>query len=99
MVMAKTLDLETLNQKFENAEPQEILRWAIEEFRSKIAFSSSFQTESVVLLHMVSQIDPEIPVLFLETGWHFPETLEFKREVVKLFRLTNVIDLKSDSKK
>ena len=97
--MAKTLDLETLNQKFENAEPQEILRWAIEEFRSKIAFSSSFQTESVVLLHMVSQIDPEIPVLFLETGWHFPETLEFKREVVKLFRLTNVIDLKSDSKK
>ena len=65
MKMAKTLDLELLNQKFEKTQPEEILVWALEEFRPKIALSSSFQTESVVLLHMVSQIDPAIPVLFL----------------------------------
>jgi Phosphoadenosine phosphosulfate reductase family len=38
--------------------------------------TSSFQTECVVLVHMVIEQKPDIPVLFLETGYHFPETLE-----------------------
>src|SRR5512141_2423692 len=37
--------------------------------------TSSFQAEDVVVVHMARQIKPEIPVLFLETGYHFPETL------------------------
>lgn len=97
--MAKKLDLEKLNVRFEKAQPAEILRWAIDEFKPKVALSSSFQTESVALLHMVSEIDPSIRVLFLETGWHFKETLDFKNEVVKRFGLTNVADLKADPKK
>lgn len=92
----KTLNLKELNQRFEKAQPEETLRWAIDEFRPRIALTSSFQTESVVLLHMVSAIDSSIKVLFLETGWHFKETLEFKDAIVKRFRLTNVIDLKAD---
>lgn len=96
VVMAKSLDLEELNARFEKAEPEEIVSWAVSEFRPRIAVTSSFQTESVVLLHMVSTIDPSLPILFLETGWHFQETLDFKRELVKRLKLTNVIDLKTD---
>jgi len=97
--MAKTLDLEKLNERFEKTQPEEILRWAVGEFRPNIALTSSFQTESVVLLHMISQIDPAIKIFFLETGWHFKETLDFKYEIVKRLGLTNVIDLKADPKK
>lgn len=88
-----------LNEKFEKAQPEEILKWAIGEFQPRIALTSSFQTESIVLLHMVSKIDPAIRVYFLETGWHFQETLDFKAEVIKRLGLTNVIDLKADPKK
>ena len=95
----KTFDPVQLNERFEKTQPEDVLRWAIETFRPKIALTSSFQTESVVLLHMVSLIDPSIRVLFLETGWHFPDTLEFKREIVKRLKLTNVVDLKADPKK
>ncbi|MBI4372144.1 MAG: phosphoadenylyl-sulfate reductase [Candidatus Omnitrophica bacterium] len=98
-IMAHELDLEKLNERFEKSQPEEIIRWAIEEFRPKIALSSSFQTESVVLLHLVSLIDPSIPILFLETSWHFKETLDFKNEIVKRLGLTNVVDLKADPQK
>ena len=75
----KKYNLEELNEQFEKAQPQEILSWAISEFRPKIAVTSSFQTESVVLLDMISKIDPTIQILFLETGWHFKETLELNQ--------------------
>lgn len=44
----------------------------------KICITSSFQSECVVLVHMLVQQKPDIPVLFLETGYHFPETLEYR---------------------
>lgn len=40
--------------------------------------STSFQSNSVVLLHLISGIDSEIPVYFINTGYHFPETLKFR---------------------
>ncbi len=58
----------------------------------KIFVTSSFQTQSIPLLHMISQIDRNTPVYFLNTGFHFPETLTFKNEVSKLFQL-KVIEL------
>ena len=57
--------------------------------------SSSLQSHSLVLLHILSRIDKSIPVYFINTGYHFPETLQFRDEVAESFGL-NVIDLKSD---
>jgi len=57
--------------------------------------SSSFQSHSLVMLHIISRIDPTIPVYFINTGYHFPETIEFRDQVTELFGL-NTIDLKSD---
>ena len=60
--------------------------------------TSSFQSHSIVMLHILSRIDPGIPVVFINTGYHFPETVRFKDEVTRLFSL-NTIDLKPTTPK
>lgn len=92
-------DVEKLNQDFETKKPQEIIAWAIKQFAGKIALTSSFGPESGTLLHMVSEIDKSVPVLFLETGYHFPETLEYKKKLTDRFGLTQVLDLKADTER
>lgn len=47
--------------------------------------TSSFQTHSLVLLHIISRIDSSIPVYFINTGYHFPETVAFKDFIAKAF--------------
>ncbi len=54
--------------------------------------TSSFQPNSVVLLHLLSHIDKSIPVYFINTGFHFPETIQYKDSITALFGI-NVIDL------
>lgn len=61
----------------------------------KMFTSSSFQSHSLVLLHLISRIDNTIPVYFINTGYHSPETLIFRDRMAQEFGL-NVIDLKSD---
>ncbi len=78
VLMRPMPDLECLNSKFETKTPQEIITWAVKTFGPDIAMSSSFQTQSLPLLHIVSQVAPELPIIFLETGYHFPETLAFR---------------------
>lgn len=65
------------------AHPSDILSWAVEHFGGRIAASSSFQTQSVPLLHMISRVTPDLPVVFLDTGFHFPETLAFRDRLVE----------------
>src|SRR4051812_44405601 len=57
--------------------------------------TSSFQSHSLVLLHMLSRIDKSIPVYFINTGYHFPETVEFRDYITDSFGL-NTLDLRSD---
>lgn len=59
----------------------------------KLFATSSFQTQSVVLLHIISLIDNTIPIYFINTGYLFPETITYKDNLVRLLNL-NVIDLK-----
>ncbi len=81
------LDIDHLNAVFESASPQDILRWAWETFAPDVACTSSFQTQSVPLLHIVAQVCPEMPVLFIDTGFHFPETLTFRDTLQARFGL------------
>lgn len=69
----------------------------LERYKSegKTIFStSSFQTHSLVMLHIISRIDPDIPIYFLNTGYHFPETVAFKDEVAEAFGI-RVIETKA----
>lgn len=64
----------------------------------KVITSSSFQSHSIPLLHLIAQVDASIPVYFLNTGFHFPETIQYKNDVSKLLGL-QTIDLYSATDK
>lgn len=85
-----------LNSRFESEAPQEIVRWALEDSGpGRIAVASAFQAEGTALIHMAVTVLPEVPILFLETGFHFAETLAFKERLTDLLGL-NVIELTGD---
>lgn len=85
-------DLREANEHLERASPVEILRWARDCFGNRLAATSSFQTQSVPLLHMIATVCPELPVYFLDTGFHFPETLAFRDQLAERLGL-NIVDL------
>jgi phosphoadenosine phosphosulfate reductase len=64
----------------------------------KLFTTSSFQTHSTVLLHILSNIDKNIPVYFIHTGYHFPETLTYRDLITEKFRL-NLINVFSTTSK
>ena len=86
-------ELVALNDGFEEAHPREILDWALERSGlERIAIASAFQAEGTIVMHMATQIRPNIPILFLETGYQFAETLAFKAQLAERLAL-NVVDL------
>ena len=80
-------DCRQLNQVFVQSQPAEILSWALRHYWPDIAISSSFQTQSLPLLHMAIQVQPQVPVLFLDTGYHFTETLAFRDRIAAEWNL------------
>lgn len=70
-----------------------------QEAGKKYFITSSFQSHSLVLLHMLSRIDLDLPVVFINTGYHFPETIDFRDQVMSEFGMTHLIDLKSSMPK
>src|SRR5277367_5592690 len=78
----------------EGRDPKGILRLALrEEFEGQTAVVSSFGSESAVLLHMVAAIDPTTPVLFLNTGKLFGETLRYRDRLQDELGLSDVRSL------
>lgn len=80
-----------LASRYEAHSAEEVLQGAIRsEFPGKIGLVSSFGTEAAVLLHMVSRIDPYVPVIFLDTWKHFPETLSYRDALIERLGLCNI---------
>jgi len=79
------LDLTSVNERFESATPQEILAWTAEAFAPDAVLTMSFQHEGVVIAHMLRSVAPETPIFFIDTGYHFPETLAYRDELVARF--------------
>ena len=61
--------------------------------RQRLAVVSSFGAESAVLLSLVAELDPAVPVIFLQTGKHFPETLSYRGRLADHLGLTDVRDV------
>lgn len=75
-----------------------LLRTLIHErFAGRIALVSSFGAESAVLLHMVAAIDPALPVIFLDTGKLFPETLAYQETLAARLGLTDLRAARPDA--
>jgi phosphoadenosine phosphosulfate reductase len=90
-------EIEHLSQEFETHTPQRIIQWAVDTFWPQVALSSSFQTQSVPLLHMASLIRRDILIFFLDTGYHFWETLLFQEQLASHWQL-NVLSLYRDGR-
>jgi len=95
--MFSTAEIERLSEEFETKTPQEILKWGIDTFWPQIVLSSSFQTQSMPLLHMASRIRRDILIFFLDTGFHFWDTLIFREQLASEWQL-NVLDLYRDTR-
>jgi len=65
------------NTTLEKMTPQERVEWALEHLPGEFVLSSSFGIQSAVMLHLVTQVYPDIPVLLTDTGHLFPETYQF----------------------
>ena len=87
-----------LNNLFRGTETQEMLKTLLtEQMLGEVAVVSSFGAESAVLLHLIASVDPATPVLFLDTGKHFPETLAYAKTLTERLGLTNLRVLAPDA--
>ena len=85
-------DAVRLNRMFRGSSTQEMLEAVIRDnLAGDLAVVSSFGAESAVLLHLVASVDPRVPVLFLDTGKHFAETLAYRDRLVERLGLNLVV--------
>lgn len=74
-------DLQYLTTQFENSSVGEILEWAVQRYSPRLAMTSSFGTEGIVLIDHFARLGIKVPVIFLDTGYHFAATNELKEKV------------------
>jgi phosphoadenosine phosphosulfate reductase len=82
-----TLQLDTVNSQLDGKSAQDVIRWAGETFGDGLAMTSSFGAQSAVMLHMVTRIVPNVPVILIDTGYLFPETYQLVKEFTERFSL------------
>ena len=84
-----------LDDALRHASPAEVIAAALRTVdRERLALVSSFGTESAALLKVMADVDPAIPVVFLDTGWLFQETLAYRDTLIRLLGLTDVRSIK-----
>ncbi len=86
---------EALDRVLRNTSPREIIAAALQAVgREHLALVSSFGTESAALLKVMADVDPAIPVVFLDTGWLFEETLAYRDTLISTLGLSDVRSIK-----
>ncbi len=84
-----------LDLALRNASPAEVIAAALQTVgRERLAVVSSFGTESAALLKVMADVDPAIPVVFLDTGWLFEETLAYRDTLIATLGLRDVRSIK-----
>jgi phosphoadenosine phosphosulfate reductase len=78
-----SLDLQKENERLERATPEERLSFAVQAWGDRLLFTSSFGAGSGVLLHLWSRMAPGLPVVFIDTGFLFDETIEYRDRLAR----------------
>jgi phosphoadenosine phosphosulfate reductase len=73
------------SQRFESASPREILSWAVEEYFPKLTMATAFGPEGCVILHLLAEIEPQVHVFNLDTGYQFEETLQLRDRIAQRY--------------
>ncbi len=77
----RTLDLPAINQKLQQAEATEIIAWTAQTFGDGLVMSTSFGIQAAVMLHLVTRVVPNIPVIWVDTGYLPPATYRFAEQL------------------
>jgi phosphoadenosine phosphosulfate reductase len=88
------MNLEELNKKYLPLTPEERIQELYKDF-NKVLFTSSFGTTAIYLLHLFHKVKPEEKIYFLDTTYHFNETIVYKEELTKLWNLS-VVDIRPE---
>jgi phosphoadenosine phosphosulfate reductase len=95
MSVAALPSVEELDRALRDASPADVIATALKTVgREKLALVSSFGTESATLLKVMADVDPAIPVIFLDTGWLFEETLAYRDTLIAALGLKDVRSVK-----
>ena len=84
-------------ERYAGLEGRDLIKSILRDYPTRTALVSSFGAESAVLLHMVSEVDPDLPVIFLDTGKLFKETLQYRNNLIAELGLTNVRSVSPDT--
>jgi phosphoadenosine phosphosulfate reductase len=84
-------DLAALNARFNASHPRDILAWAANFFGNDLIMTSSFGADSMCTIHLATQAKPDIRIVVINTGYLFPETIQFMEEMRNRFRL-NIVE-------
>ncbi|HWB54113.1 MAG TPA: phosphoadenylyl-sulfate reductase [Tepidisphaeraceae bacterium] len=82
-----SMDYAAMNALLAAASPEKIISWAAAEFGNSLVMSSSFGADSAVLLHLATRHLPNIKIIFIDTGYLFPETFAFMEQLRRRFDL------------
>jgi phosphoadenosine phosphosulfate reductase len=74
-------EIEAAGRRLEGESPQAILRWAVEQFHPRLTMATAFGAEGCCLIHMLAEIEPDVRIFNLETGYQFPETLDLRERI------------------
>ncbi len=81
------LDLEAVNQQLANADAVTLVKWATETFQDGLVMSTSFGIQAAVMLHLVTRVVPDIPVIWVDTGYLPVETYQFAEQLTERLKL------------
>lgn len=81
------VDVDAAARELAGADATQVVRWAVDTFGDGLVMTSSFGAQAAVMLHLVTRVVPNIPVIFIDTGYLFPETYRFAEELTQRLRL------------
>jgi len=82
-------EIDEASGRLEDADPGEIIKWAVDRFAGKVAVAASFQ--DAVLIDFAVAVDPRLEIIFLDTGFHFPETLAYVERLKRRYDLNLLV--------
>jgi phosphoadenosine phosphosulfate reductase len=86
--LAAKFDLAELNQKYDTAHPKDVLAWCVENISTGLVQASAFNVDDIVITDILyRELKHPVPVIFLDTLYHFPQTLELVGKVKELYNL------------
>ncbi|MEM1028291.1 MAG: phosphoadenosine phosphosulfate reductase family protein, partial [Planctomycetota bacterium] len=84
---SQPLNLDSANAQLADASPEQVIQWAGDTFGQGLVMSTSFGVQSAVMLSLVTKVLPDVPVIFIDTGFHFQETYQFADELTDRLKL------------